>query len=265
MIFPQADRVKYDKNPLAEVVLQLSFINRLGESDGFGDDLLLRFHQLIAKDFPYFVPEDQKTISLELDTESFTQNNSTIYQFISIDRKSKVLVSSDWIAFSTSAYFAWEKFRDEFLKIFQDFNSLGEKHVLFSRAGLRYRDVIERRKLNPELANSNWTELLSPAVAPYSIFGELKNIGSYQANLILELEKKGRLVANLGLITNTKTLEQVFLIDGDFFTEGTMDYETVISSIDYFNVEARNFFRWCITEKLHRALQPVSYADTKSE
>lgn len=266
MIFPQAERVKYGKNPLAEVVIQFSFKKRLQESDGFTTDTLSNFHQQILKKYPFFIPQDQQMFSLELDAQMVTQNTLKIYQFVSADSKKKILLTSDWIAFSTAAYRSWEEFRSEFEEIFGLFNNSCAKVEKLKRAALRYRDVIERSKIDPNLVSVSWTELLNEGIAPSMLFSNQLsgNLKSYQSNFIVNLDKNGKLVASLGLIANAQTNEPAFLIDGDFFTEEELDYADSIDAIDYFNVEARNFFKWCIKPTLHESLQPVPYSSADS-
>ena len=54
--------------------------------------------------------------------------------------------------------------------------------------------------------------------------------------------------------------EKVFLIDADFYTEQQTEPDHVFSCLDALNRQARLFFRWCITERLHRAMGPVPLA-----
>lgn len=263
MIFPRAERVKYGKTPLAEVVIQFSFKKRLEEADGFSTESLSNFHQQIMNEYPFFVPQNQQMFSLQLEQQSFHQDIKTVYHFTSADSKRKILVSNEWIALTTTAYDSWEQFKLEFEQVYAAFSSLYGQINKFNRVGLRYRDVIDRRKIDPNIASVNWTELLNEGIAPSVLFndGIDENLNSYQTSFIVNLERDGKLVASLGLITNALTNEQAFLIDGDFFTEGELDYAGSIDAINYFNVEARNFFKWCIKPRLHECLQPTPYTN----
>ncbi len=76
----------------------------------------------------------------------------------------------------------------------------------------------------------------------------------------LELpDKIGFLKVQHGLGIAVDNQEHCYVIDADFYSHakigGSSDAWNVL---DQFNSEARLFFRWCITEKLHHALEPTS-------
>jgi uncharacterized protein (TIGR04255 family) len=54
--------------------------------------------------------------------------------------------------------------------------------------------------------------------------------------------------------------ELAYLLDADFYKEGKIgrgDY--VWELLDCYNKSARNLFRWCITDRLHIAMEPIPF------
>jgi uncharacterized protein (TIGR04255 family) len=50
--------------------------------------------------------------------------------------------------------------------------------------------------------------------------------------------------------------EICYSIDNDLFTESKTGVHDTISKLDYLNGRAGRIFRWCITERLHVAMEP---------
>src|SRR5262249_53890956 len=130
----------------------------------------------------------------------------------------------------------------------------------YDRVGLRYQNLIRRSELG--LEGVEWRDLLQPHIA-----GEFS-----QPEVAREIEQAARqVVVNLavdhgkvqiqhGLIRLSdaaKTENEVcFGIDADFYREERSEIEDARSALDNLNKRARSVFRWCITERLHSAMEP---------
>lgn len=88
-------------------------------------------------------------------------SSNRIYEFISASTRTKVTVTSSFIAFSTLEYDVWEKFRDLILSVLSKFESV--YHVPFyTRTGLRYKDIITKSTYG--FSDKLWSELIKPNV-----------------------------------------------------------------------------------------------------
>ncbi len=126
-----------------------------------------------------------------------------------------------------------------------------------TRLGLRYRDVIYRSRLH--LEETPWCELLQlgisgllglPDTAPF--------VRASASNFILDLpEVEAQVQVYAGLAMDARTKETAFMIDADFFTEQQTELSDVFNRLNTLNRQAGKFFRWCITERLHHAMQPT--------
>ena len=49
-----------------------------------------------------------------------------------------------------------------------------------------------------------------------------------------------------------------YLIDNDFFLQGKTGTGKALHTLEYFHGEAGRFFRWWLSDKLYKALEPVT-------
>jgi uncharacterized protein (TIGR04255 family) len=128
--------------------------------------------------------------------------------------------------------------------------------AFFTRIGLQYQDVIFRPEL--ALADRKWSELIRPEIfCGVGLPAFQDNIEAINRSLRLKLPD------DLGSVTFQDGLVQVlgksgtgYLLDFDFFKEGTVEVDHVEPIIDEFNVLAGRAFRWCILDPLRAALGP---------
>ena len=50
--------------------------------------------------------------------------------------------------------------------------------------------------------------------------------------------------------------EICYMIDSDFFNASKTQIESAIEKLDYFNVRGSRLIQWCITDRLHNAMEP---------
>src|ERR1700730_2012320 len=116
MPIPQARRVTFAKNPLAEVVMQLTF-PRLLEIDA---DLSLSFQKGIQSEYPLL--SAGKVIEVAFDPEKGADSRaseSRRYEFFSADRKWQAVLTSEFVALTTSDYTRWEDFKARIRRLLQ--------------------------------------------------------------------------------------------------------------------------------------------------
>ncbi len=262
MPFPASPRVIYKKNPLDEVICQLKFPPVLK----IDSELPARFQESLRGDYPLFQeaspafsdllgrglpPEVGKLINLEMSIPLAGK----VYHFISAHEKWKVGLAREFIALSTGSYVRWEEFR---AKMEQVVSILVNEYSpsFFVRIGLRYRDVIRRSVL--DLRDVHWSELLKPQIlgelASPDVESEIEQAG--RETLIAVNGGRARVHIRHGLARIVDGNEEVYLIDCDFYDEERTEVKDVFTRLDSLHREAGRLFRWCITDRLHKALQP---------
>lgn len=259
MRFPETPRVFYQRNPLAEVICQVRFTRILRIENeapaAFQDEVRAEYpdvRQSASVNAP-IPPEIARIAGLDSDALS------RAFDFCAEDGSWRVSLTSSFLALTATQYEDWSEFRRRFLDVLGALVRL-YKVTTFTRVGLRYRDVIQRSKLS--LDTSRWSELLSN-----ELLGELQDQAVEEAavhaarELVLRLdraEEKVRLYHGFAQFQGID--ENCYLIDADFFREGKTNEQDTIATLDRFNREAGNLFRWCIREPLHRAMEPTERA-----
>jgi uncharacterized protein (TIGR04255 family) len=258
-LFPPSPRVVYRRAPLVEVICQLRFPTLLSIESRPPVD----FQERIRSDFP-LLEKQVNQLPVELPAEAikalFPQMQANIYRFLTEDRSTFVTLSAESLAFTTSRYARWERFRDQLgipLRALVDIY----KPNFFSRIGLRYQDAINRAQLG--LADAPWSSLLRSEV-----LGEM-SIPAFEENVedIANREIRARLPDGSGSILLRHGLakiqgqdDNVYMIDLDVFTQQRTEVADAQRALDHFNAIAGMAFRWCITDRLSEALGPVELA-----
>lgn len=264
-IFP-SDRVVYEHNPLAEVVCQIRF-DRLPESHY---DAIQAFRkEYSCKDYPEQTEAETLGFSVQI-AEGNVAHPTTIpalkiFHNATTDGVWRVSVCSEFIALTCSKYKSWDEFLPRIRACAEAFSHYCPDTSV-TRVGLRYKDVIEREPLN--LEGTPWHELIRPfLLGPLSPEGinevapPEEDIGSFVSQALLRLNQSSLLLQG-SLLTSADGDTRAFLIDGDFFCEGSVESgilsqsELLASLLEHLHESAGALFRRCITEKLHHALGP---------
>jgi len=262
MLFPESDRVLYRKNPLVEVICQLRFPTILRIREGHLSD----FQEMIRKDYPDYSEQEP---SVEMPPHipkglaaAIEQMNVPIppglitHRFSTKDSKRFISLGDGFMALAETKYTKWESFKSEIVKAESALKKVYEP-ALYSRVGLRYRDIISRRNLG--LTEVGWQDLLKPYIvaelSDKDISGAISRI---QTRVIINIPNipNGQIVLRHGLIIPNGSDEECYLIDADFFVERKEGIDEPFGVLDEFNRMAGRLFRWTITKQLHSAMQP---------
>lgn len=253
MPFPDSPRVIYNKNPLTEVICQLSFPAILR----IDSEIPATFQSKIQHEYPIFNETHGANIKIGFPPElAQVGGNRATYLFNSADGKWKVTLTREFMAVSTTEYKKWEDFKKHLFIAFEAFLEIYNP-PFFTRIGLRYQDLIQRSKLG--LNKISWGELLNSPIAGELTATEIVDRITHCVNqLTIKLDDDGGLILlNHGLANNTEK-ESVYIIDSDILTEQKTEVQNVIGKLDYFNTFSGRLFRWCISERLHESLEPQS-------
>jgi uncharacterized protein (TIGR04255 family) len=256
MRFPDSDRVRFTPNPLVEVICQLRF-NRILRID---TEPPAAFQEKVRKTYP--VARETNTISPPLPPQVAQlvglepgAIGQRAFDFMTGDSTWKISLTSHFIALTATEYEKWEDFRERLEFVEAAFCEIYDV-TSFTRVGLRYRDLIQRSKLN--LSGKRWSDLLNRDLA-----GELRT-EVFEADaqhaareLVLTLDFDDAAVRLFhGFAQLQGSDERCYLIDSDFFRERETERTHVRAILDRFNREAGKLFRWAIAEPLDRAMDP---------
>lgn len=265
MPFPPVERVIYKKNPLISVICQLRFPLDLR----IDITMPAEFQQKIRSKFPnaqedsdtpnMVVPDDvAKHFPKEL-LEILSERINRKFQFKTRDKVWTVTLTNHFVALETSEYTRWEDFRTS-LELVVSAICNTYQFSFFTRVGLRYQNVVDRKVLG--LVDSAWNDLLSDFVlGPLSQTGSFESAQEHNGSFLIQLDSLEDLVrVQYGLVAE-KTGDPtnvMFLLDQDFFTENDVETEAsdVIKRLNIYNSSNRRLFRRCITDKLHDTLEP---------
>lgn len=260
MPFPTSPRVIYKKNPLEQVICQLRFPTILR----IDSELPVKFQERVRQEYPILREKNEISVRVPPELAQLVQqapidlfrSSKQAFDFVSADEQWVVGLTSGFLALTCHKYERWETFREHFLTPFQ---ALIEDYspTFFSRIGLRYQNVIRRSDLG--LEGSKWADLLKPYIA-----GELASpehdittsISEIVSQVVINLpDNLGQVRIQHGLVRD-ESGEICYLIDSDFFTQERMETGNALVRLDIFNLKNRHLFRWCITDRLHQAMEP---------
>jgi uncharacterized protein (TIGR04255 family) len=257
MAFPDAERVIYEKNPLEEVICQLRFppVLKIEAEPPSG------FQERIRADYPFYQAKPALKFPAGIPAElaallaTGLPAGPAAHEFTSRDEKWTVALTREFIALTCRNYDRWENFKEHLRAPLEALQALYSP-AFFTRIGLRYRDVLRRSAL--ELDQFSFAELLQPWIAGALAAPEVSQDVEHSAEeLVVRLpDHQSHVRVHHGLAPDGKSQEQCYVIDADFFSDQQTEAPHAIERLNFLNKQSRLFFRWCIQDRLHRAMQP---------
>lgn len=260
MPFPESTRVIYKRNPLVEVICQVTFppILKIEAAPP------AEFQERVRKVFPIYaevqpdappanVPPEFAKMAKAMFPMKFRPMG---HQFSTEDEICSMTLRRDALGLKTLDYKTWDLFRPHVESLLTNLIDV-YKPAFFSRVGLRYINVIQRSSLG--LKDQPWADLLKPHIAGELAAAELKDRVDIAQREIRVLLDKGKFVTiRHGLVAlEEDSAEPCFLIDSDFYTENRLEPTNAFATLDGFNGQSGHLFRWCIKDALHKAMEPA--------
>ena len=250
-------RVKYEKNPIYEAILQIKYppILAINAKDP------VEFQESIRKQFPIY----QLQISNQQELTLTPVGNNTIpaitqkvqtKNHIFVDRggNNKIVLSQESISISTMDYTVWEDLIALFNPVLKSFEDIYSPSF-YSRIGLRYTDVFSKEKLG--LTQKPWKELInSPYSGAFSLTSEenvINNISDYSWKLN---DNKSIVRVRTGLAKTDNSSSISFVIDSDFSRTENIEVVDFESVVNYLHNEAGKFISQTISQELKEAMKP---------
>lgn len=256
-VFPDVERVLYAKAPLIEVIAQTRFPADLR----LETEPPANFQQKIRASFPILRQQTRSVVSglppevaKAFEAVAPPTGTNTIWQFSTEDNDHTLELTKDNLTLIARKYEKWEAFWALYEVALRSFFEIYTPPFLV-RIGLRYRDVIQRSKL--DLEDVPWSELLAEHVlGELAVSGVGERAIECSRNLVLRLpEQTAKVRLQHGFAELEGIDEQCYLIDCDFWVDRT-EVANANDSLQYLHHQAARCFRWCIEPKLHKAMEP---------
>lgn len=261
MKIKKSDRVVFKRNPIKEIIGQISFPPNME----IQADLPVEFQKSISEDFPLFESQASDSMLIEIDknpaeSQIHHEGRMTTFNFLSEDRKWRVSLAASSLTLTGREYTDWETFfprLEDAFKKFKDIYSI----PLVSRFGLRYRNLINKEELG--LKNENWNNLIKDGV-----IGHLTNKEFFEGEIDdtdilasinaiqLKLEELS-LILQTGFTNIEGSDKKGFFIDADHYNAKNISINDVNLERE-FNVlhkQSGYTFRNCLEETLYNALK----------
>lgn len=229
-------------NPLERVLIQLRFHPILLIDSKEPVD----FQEKIRDKFPYY-----SSFINKLSNNNELQDIKKNYIFRKNQNGNEyIILNRDSISLNTDKYDKWENFKKNFKLALDSFESI-YKPNLYTRIGLRYTDIISRKKLNKP--KYKWSNLINEKYLGF-ISEEFEII--YNKNqYIIRLDKKNN-IANISTSIEKRDYDNnCFCIDTDLSFIGEVKNNEIEKRINCLHSYSRPIFRNIITKKLHEILK----------
>ncbi len=241
-------RVKFEKSSLIEVIFQLRFPTILSIEQSIPS----AFQQRIIEKYPFFSQKNEEIKQILPDGTQKTISTNRNYEFLSIDKGTKINLTCSFLAISTRQYSVWEAFYSVITEIVDAFESI-YRPPFYVRVGLRYINVITKSKWG--LEHRKWNELLTPDVL--GVLADNEDASNYQVEA--EYKCKDGLTLthkHFGLVHVDQQSELSFLIDCDYFKNGITKTTEWRGTSICLHDSSENFILTIITDVLHSAMEP---------
>lgn len=258
-MFSKENRSVYQKNQLGEVICQLRFPEILT----IETNVPAQFQEAIRQQFPrYSVRRESPPPKLEgapgnMRLQPQPQTNN--YQFVSMDGKWRVNLTSKFISLACSGYTCWEDFAAMLDKPLVTFIQL-YRPAFFERVGLRYLNFISRKDL--QLDGTPFRELLQPQYLGLLADEEINEFNTTRNSIDAELAIRGgcraKIHAGPGRVKRNgqDDPEVKFILDLDLYMAGNVPVNHSAGALETLHSQAYPIFRGAITDSLHDAMQP---------
>jgi len=239
-------RVIYRRNPLADVICQLRFPQILS----IETELPVAFQEAIRGAYPRFSQRK----------EGLPGKQTVNYQFVSEDGSAKVNLGSGFISLSCNRYTRWEDFARRLDQPLAAFISIYHP-AYFERVGLRYVNIISRKKL--ELEEVPFRELIMSSYLGILSHEEVLERSTLRCTVDADTALAGgcrvKLHAGPGALRGplSPDPEVKFILDLDFYMNGKVEPKFSAGALETLHSQSFGVFRGAITDTLHQALEPM--------
>jgi hypothetical protein len=267
------ERFIYQKNPIAEVILQIRFPPILR----IESELPSEFQEQIREHFPEYhdIKDYKQNFNIGFDSKTgpttpvIDTTSSQKHTFLSADRVLQIDITRNYISFSTIKYETWEQFIEAFKIPLKSFISIYAPSF-YTRIGLRYIDIFCRSNLGE--TDTDWKKFIKDSfLGILAIQNEdvRSNISNFKYVYEIKLTDPAD-SSNTGLLhtkasfaykTNNAELENLpkekcFHLDSDFSVSEKIPLEMFEKKITFLHSQAKGLLSEVITPYLHNLMEP---------
>lgn len=258
-MFCNDNRCVYHKNQLGEVICQLRFPEILT----IEANVPAQFQEAIRADFPrYSVRKEAPAPKLagtpgNLMLQNQPQSNN--YQFVSVDGRWRVNLTSKFISLACARYTSWEEFAAMLDKPLAAFIQI-YRPAFFERVGLRYLNFISRNALG--LDGIPFRDLITEKYLGILADEEVQEASTSRCSVDAEFSIRGgcraKIHAGPGMVKRNgqQDNEIKFIFDQDLYMAGNIPVNHSAGSLQTLHAQADSIFRGAITDTLHDAMEP---------
>jgi uncharacterized protein (TIGR04255 family) len=176
------------------------------------------------------------------------------FMFSSADGVWSLALNRGSLSLTCRKYSRWDEFRRKLEGPLKALIEIYEPRF-FIRLGLRYRDVISRERL--QLQDVAWHDLLSPGIVGVIHTPLEPLVATSWHQVVFKLQREDtQVLLQHGLQPSPPNSERCYIFDCDFSTQSQTEPQNAFNAFQYFNKRSWYFFRSCITDRLHNAMQP---------
>ncbi|MCY2990094.1 MAG: TIGR04255 family protein [Planctomycetota bacterium] len=256
--FPETPRVVYEKNTLEEAKCQIRFPPILAIEASVPVD----FQEAVRGEFPYFdlktsvrLPDGVPPHVAKVVQRDLSLVGGKSYVFSSEDRNWIIELRKDGLSWTCRSYGRWEAFREHLKRALASLADI-YRPSFFTHTCIRYKNAIRRVPLG--LETTTWCDLLQPWTSgPLGMPETADGVEAIQNRCVIRLPNDAdRVDANFAIGVHQPSGEQAFIIEAHVYNDARKELNDVLPRLDVLHQQAAFFFRWCITDELHRAMRP---------
>ena len=240
--FPDTPDLQLENSPLIEVVCQVRFppILRIAAENPteFQDrirDKFPNFEQEVGVLFRILGPTKKEEPTSEVPTKT--------YRFSTSDQQTTISLAADFYALSTNRYANWDGFANH-LKNAHAAVQQTYKPAYATRIGLRYINKLTVANTGCRTLEEMFA-LLRPELTAHARSDVWGNAIEMRSRLVLA-DGSAKLTLNTGF--GEENGMPVFVLDLDYFEEGSLPLDDVIERCTRYNEVIYRAFRWCVLD-----------------
>lgn len=239
-------RVKYLKSTLREVIFQVRFPKILKLTE----ETPAAFQEKIMAEYPLYNVQKNETV-VEINGQQRQQVNDINHCFISQSGKTKVNLTSSFIAISTLEYQRWEAFMKEIDAVLVNFYGCYNIPGI-QRIGLRYKNYISRNNLG--LGEKKWVDLLNASVlGPLSLRDDIEK---YRTEFEIKNFDECFTNRHFELVREFPSPELLLMLDCDYYYSGFYKPEELPERSENLHKLSQQFIEESHKDVLLTAMQP---------
>lgn len=238
-------RVKYLRSTLREVIFQLRFPKILKLTE----EAPAAFQEMIMGSYPIYSVQKNEAV-VEVNGKQQQQLNENNHCFISKSGRTKVNLTSSFIAVSTLEYQRWEAFKREIEQVLDIFYSCYKVSGI-QRIGLRYKNLISRNSLE---LHCPWANLLDSSVlGPLAIRDDIEK---YKTEFELKNGEGCFTCRHYELVREFPSPELLLMLDCDYYYTGFYETSKVSDLSDKLHALSQVFIEESHKDALRTAMRP---------